>query len=178
MTLVEQEPLVWLARSGEKYDVIIVDTLDPTDYREGKNYTTRFYRLLANRLQPAGVAAILSLMLSATISRPIEKLRSQAKALVDRRGRLTGRFPGSNRFDEIGDLSRALSELSEGERATVRRVPDGDSDLLRYLTSLSLVPGCDVELRHAAPFGGPVTVAGDAGEHAISRELATLIGVG
>jgi two-component system sensor histidine kinase ChvG len=60
----------------------------------------------------AGVAAILSLMLSATISRPIEKLRSQAKALVDRRGRLTGRFPGSNRFDEIGDLSRALSELS------------------------------------------------------------------
>ncbi|HEY7819816.1 MAG TPA: stimulus-sensing domain-containing protein, partial [Vicinamibacteria bacterium] len=35
----------------------------------------------------AGVAAILSLMLSATISRPIEKLRSQAKALVDRRGR-------------------------------------------------------------------------------------------
>jgi two-component system, OmpR family, sensor histidine kinase ChvG len=60
----------------------------------------------------AGVAAILSLMLSATISRPIEKLRSQAKAIVDRRGRLTGRFPGSNRFDEIGDLSRALSELS------------------------------------------------------------------
>jgi Fe2+ transport system protein FeoA len=57
-------------------------------------------------------------------------------------------------------------------------VPDGDSDLLRYLSSLSLVPGCDVELRYAAPFGGPVTVAGDTGEHAISRELATLIGVG
>jgi two-component system sensor histidine kinase ChvG len=63
-------------------------------------------------LGAAGVAAVLSLMLSATISRPIEKLRSQAKALVDRRGRLVGSFPGSNRFDEIGDLSRALSELS------------------------------------------------------------------
>lgn len=73
---------------------------------------------------------------------------------------------------------RTLCELAEGERATVLRVPDGDSDLLRYLSSLSLVPGCRVELRHAAPFGGPVTVAGDAGEHAISRELATLIGVG
>ena len=60
----------------------------------------------------AGVAAILSLMLSATISRPIEKLRSQAKTLVGRGGRLTGRFPGSSRLDEIGDLSRALSELS------------------------------------------------------------------
>jgi two-component system sensor histidine kinase ChvG len=60
----------------------------------------------------AGVAAILSLMLSATISRPIERLRSQAKALVGRGGRLTGRFSGSRRLDEIGDLSRALSELS------------------------------------------------------------------
>jgi two-component system sensor histidine kinase ChvG len=60
----------------------------------------------------AAVAAVLSLMLSATISRPLEKLRSQAKALVDRRGRLLGSFPGSDRLDEIGDLSRGLSELS------------------------------------------------------------------
>ncbi len=73
---------------------------------------------------------------------------------------------------------RPLSELRAGERATVRRVPDGDSDLLRYLAGLRLIPGRRVELRRAEPFGGPVTVRIGRDEHAISRELAGLIGVG
>ena len=72
---------------------------------------------------------------------------------------------------------KPLAELSPGERATVRRVPDGDADLLRYLSDLSLVPGRRVELRLSAPFGGPVTVVIAGTEHAISRELATQIGV-
>jgi DtxR family Mn-dependent transcriptional regulator len=72
---------------------------------------------------------------------------------------------------------RPLAELEPGERATVRRVPDGDSELLRYLTSLSLVPGRLVELRGSAPFGGPLTVLVADAEHAISRDLAAQIGV-
>ena len=75
-----------------------------------------------------------------------------------------------------GEL-RSLSELEEGERATVRRVPDGDAELLRYLTELSLVPGRVVRLLRAAPFEGPVTIDVGAAEHAISRELAGQIGV-
>jgi DtxR family Mn-dependent transcriptional regulator len=72
---------------------------------------------------------------------------------------------------------RPLSTLDEGERATIRRVPDGDPDLLRYLSELSLVPGSSVELRRSAPFGGPVTIVVESAEHAISRELAGQIGV-
>jgi DtxR family Mn-dependent transcriptional regulator len=72
---------------------------------------------------------------------------------------------------------RPLADLEPGEHATVRRVPDGDSELLRYLSGLSLLPGRAVELRAAAPFGGPVTVLVAGAEHAISRELAGLIGV-
>lgn len=72
---------------------------------------------------------------------------------------------------------RPLAELSPGEKATVRRVPDGDAELLRYLSSLSLLPGRRVELRGSAPFGGPLTVLVAGSEHAISRELAELIGV-
>jgi DtxR family Mn-dependent transcriptional regulator len=72
---------------------------------------------------------------------------------------------------------RSLCELEEGERATVRRVPDGDAELLRYLTELSLVPGRVVRLLRAAPFEGPVTIDVGAAEHAISRELAGQIGV-
>lgn len=72
---------------------------------------------------------------------------------------------------------RPLSELEEGERRTIRRVPDGDEDLLRYLSSLELVPGKPVELILAAPFDGPLTVRTKGGEHAISRDLAAAIGV-
>jgi len=63
-------------------------------------------------LWAVAAAAVLSLMLSTTISTPLQKLRSQAQAIVDGRGRLIGAFRGSHRLDEIGDLSRALSELS------------------------------------------------------------------
>jgi len=58
------------------------------------------------------VAAVLSLLVSATIARPLRQLRDEALALVDRRGRLRGRFRGSRRRDEIGDLARALEELT------------------------------------------------------------------
>ena len=72
---------------------------------------------------------------------------------------------------------RPLDSLAPGERATVRRVPDGDPALLRYLATLSLVPGSRVLVRDAAPFGGPVTVQSGGSRHAISRELAGQIGV-
>ena len=70
---------------------------------------------------------------------------------------------------------RSLLDLEPGAHASVSRVPDGDSDLLRYLGELGLVPGSDLELVAYAPFGGPVTVRTTRGEHAISRELADRI---
>jgi DtxR family transcriptional regulator, Mn-dependent transcriptional regulator len=72
---------------------------------------------------------------------------------------------------------RSLDALEPGEEATVRRVPDGDAELLRYLAELTLVPGRRVLMRKSEPFGGPLTVAVDGSEHAISRELAEQIGV-
>jgi len=70
---------------------------------------------------------------------------------------------------------RTLVDLQPGERASVSRVPDGDPELLRYLTELGLLPGSDVELVATAPFAGPITVRTEAGDHAISRELADRI---
>ena len=70
---------------------------------------------------------------------------------------------------------RTLVDLEPGERASVSRVPDGDPELLRYLTELGLVPGSAVELVSQAPFAGPVTVRTDSGDHPISRELADRI---
>ena len=60
-----------------------------------------------------------------------------------------------------------LADLEPGDPALVSRVPDGDPELLRYLTELGLIPGSSVELVAIAPFGGPVTVRTELGEHAI-----------
>ncbi len=70
---------------------------------------------------------------------------------------------------------RTLIDLEAGEHTTVSRVPDGDPELLRYLTELGLVPGSAVEVVSHAPFAGPVTVRTERGDHAISRELADRI---
>jgi two-component system sensor histidine kinase ChvG len=58
------------------------------------------------------VAVLLTLVASITIVRPLQRLRGEALALFDGRGRLRGTFGGSGRADEIGDLARALEDLS------------------------------------------------------------------
>jgi two-component system sensor histidine kinase ChvG len=63
-------------------------------------------------LLSVAAAAVLSLLVSTTIARPLRRLRDEANALVDRRGRLRGSFRGSRRRDEIGDLARALEQLT------------------------------------------------------------------
>ncbi len=75
----------------------------------------------------------------------------------------------------VHDEQRTLLDLEPGSRGSIARVPDGDSELLRYLGELGLVPDAGVEMVAQAPFGGPVTVRTASGEHAISRELADRI---
>jgi two-component system sensor histidine kinase ChvG len=58
------------------------------------------------------VAVVLSFILSATIAQPLKRLRNEAEAILDRRGRLTRLFTHSKRMDEIGDLARSLEELT------------------------------------------------------------------
>jgi two-component system, OmpR family, sensor histidine kinase ChvG len=58
------------------------------------------------------VAIVLSMMIGTTIVRPLRQLRREASEILDRRGRLRGRFRGSRKRDEIGDLSRALERLT------------------------------------------------------------------
>jgi DtxR family Mn-dependent transcriptional regulator len=72
---------------------------------------------------------------------------------------------------------RPLATLESGDEATIRRVPDDDRDLLRYLIKLHLTPGRRVRVTGIEPFGGPFTVSVGKSRHPISRELAGLIGV-
>ncbi len=69
-------------------------------------------RLFEVFLASVAGAVLLSVFLAGTIARPLRALAAEARALVDGRGRLRGRFRGSARADEIGELARSLEELT------------------------------------------------------------------
>jgi DtxR family Mn-dependent transcriptional regulator len=68
-----------------------------------------------------------------------------------------------------------LAQLQEGDKARVFGVTEEVSEMLRYLGSIGLRPGADVELIEKAPLGGPVTVRVADRQHAISLELARMV---
>jgi DtxR family Mn-dependent transcriptional regulator len=68
-----------------------------------------------------------------------------------------------------------LAELPIGRSGTVRRVPDSDAEMLRYLQSLGLVPGAAVEVAGREPFDGPVTVRVDGTARVLGTGLARCV---
>jgi two-component system, OmpR family, sensor histidine kinase ChvG len=63
-------------------------------------------------LWSVATAVVLSLLVSATITVPVRRLRDRAQAILDPRGRLLGGFSPSRAKDEVGELSRSLGELT------------------------------------------------------------------
>ncbi len=74
-------------------------------------------------------AVVLSLFVSATITVPIRRLRDQAHAILDPRGRLLGRLVPSRARDEVGELSRSLGELTARLQRHVRQMESFASDV-------------------------------------------------
>ena len=74
-------------------------------------------------------AIVLSLFVSATITVPIQRLRDQAHAILDPRGRLLGRFVPSRARDEVGELSRSLGELTARLEKRVNQMESFASDV-------------------------------------------------
>jgi DtxR family Mn-dependent transcriptional regulator len=131
--------------------------------------------------------------LSQTLGLPIDALHAEADRLehalseeleahIDRSLGFPTRDPHGDpipgpdlKIDQV-DVT-PLSTLEAGDKATVERIPDGDGELLRYLSKLKLTPGSRLEVRESAPFDGPLTVRVGGADHAISRQLAAQIGV-
>jgi len=55
-------------------------------------------------------------------------------------------------------VCESLSVAEPGDKLIVRRVNDGDPEMLRYLEEIGLVPNVKIELMEKAPFNGPFTV--------------------
>jgi DtxR family transcriptional regulator, Mn-dependent transcriptional regulator len=75
------------------------------------------------------------------------------------------------------ETHQSLVELEPWHAATVRRVPDGDPALLRYLASLGLVPAAQVRMVEKAPFAGPVTLEVDGINRSLGVAVAEMIRV-
>lgn len=133
------------------------------------------------------------LFLHRALGVPIDQLHAEAErlehelsdALEERMARLLGDPTHDPHGDPIptrdGTLADAeyptLASLAVGGACVVRRVPDRDPELLRYIGSLGLLPGAEIELRAREPFDGPLTLRVGAGERVIGHELATRIRV-
>ncbi|MDR2159909.1 MAG: histidine kinase [Treponema sp.] len=97
------------------------------------------------------VSLFLSLGLSFTITVPVRKLKNEAETVLDNRGRFTGHFRGLKRMDEIGDLSRSLSKLSQKLERRIGHIDAFTSDLLHELKNpLAAIRG-QTELALASP---------------------------
>ena len=74
-------------------------------------------------------AAVITLALSASIVRPLVRLRHVASTLADHPRATPVGFPGAARRDEIGDLARALEDLTRRLDAHVRLLESFAADV-------------------------------------------------
>ncbi|HYP52091.1 MAG TPA: polyamine aminopropyltransferase [Pyrinomonadaceae bacterium] len=56
--VVNRDAMIWLEEKSEPFDAAVVDFPDPNSFALGKLYTTRFYRLLKERLAPGAAVAV------------------------------------------------------------------------------------------------------------------------
>lgn len=77
----------------------------------------------------------------------------------------------------IEEESQSLSDLKEAEQGIIMKIINEESELLRYLENLGLVPGASVTILEKVPFDGPITIKVKAFAHSISRTVASIIQV-
>lgn len=67
----------------------------------------------------------------------------------------------------------ALSNLKAGEHAVVTGIPDENTELLRYLANLGMLPGVGVTVEEKAPFKGPMLVRVGSNSYPLSLDVAS-----
>ncbi|GHV95907.1 histidine kinase [Spirochaetia bacterium] len=121
------------------------------------------------------ISLALSLGLSLTITFPIKKLKNEAERVLDKSGRFREHFRGLKRKDEIGDLSRSLSRLSQKLEKRIAFIDAFTSDLLHELKNPMAAIRAQTELAIAAAAKEPKLLEGIRQEEGrMERLLARL----
>jgi len=90
-------------------------------------------RVMRIFLASIAVALLIAIFFSTTIIRPLRQLRVDARAVLDRRGGIRAHFKGSDRRDEIGELSRALERIMRRLDAHVGFIESFAADVVHEL---------------------------------------------
>lgn len=154
------------------------------------------------RLTPAGELAglrivrrhrVLELFLTEVLGYQWDRVHEEAERLehaasdelIERLAQLLGepaRDPhGSVIPTAAGEVDSAvyptLADTPPGAHGRVVEVRVQEADLLRYLGSLELYPGAELEVLECAPFQGPISLRVNGSARVIARELAAAIHV-
>ena len=60
VSIINEDAFLWLNNNTEKFDAVVIDFPDPSNFSIGKLYSTMFYTLLKKVLNPDGIAVIQS----------------------------------------------------------------------------------------------------------------------
>jgi DtxR family Mn-dependent transcriptional regulator len=80
-------------------------------------------------------------------------------------------------LSEPDRMGRKLADAEAGSSVRIVDVAEDVPEMLRFLDQIGVRPGAVIDVIERGPLGGPVTLAGPSGRHAISLELARLISV-
>ncbi|MBS0204328.1 MAG: polyamine aminopropyltransferase [Planctomycetes bacterium] len=59
VTIINEDAFIWVGREGgPRFDAVVIDFPDPGNFAVGKLYTTRFYRMLRERLNDGALVSI------------------------------------------------------------------------------------------------------------------------
>lgn len=131
VTIVNDDAMIWLESVVQRFDLVLIDFPDPNSFSLGKLYTTRFYRLLREKLNPE--ARICIQCTSPFLSR-------KAYWCIVRTMEAAGFYvrPFHASVPSFGDWGFALASLSEFD--VPERLAGDVRDKLRFLNDGTL-PG-------------------------------------
>jgi DtxR family Mn-dependent transcriptional regulator len=81
---------------------------------------------------------------------------------------------------DLTEPARVAARLADAQPGTTVRIVEVVEDVpetLRFLDHIGVRPGATVDVVERGPLGGPITVEGPSGRHALSIELARLIAI-
>jgi len=71
--------------------------------------------------------------------------------------------------------ARPLDRVPAGRRAWIQQIVQEEASLLRYLASLGLLPGAEIQVEEVAPLGGPVLIRLGEARYALGRDVAAKV---